>query len=181
MIGSKVSKRYAKALLSLGREDGNFEQYGRDLQDFSRFCEGHPDVKEVIANPIFPVEERRTILRTLLEKSTYADVVKNFLNLLLDKNRIGVIQQITDHYETLTDELSNIARAEIVTSRPLKEEAQNRLEKVLSDLTSKTVKLEVKEDETLIGGIVVKIGDLVLDGSVKAQLEGINESLKRGE
>ena len=135
----------------------------------------------MIANPIFPVEERRTVLRALLKKSAYADVVKNFLNLLLDKNRIGAIQQITDHYERLTDELSNIARAEIVTSRPLKEEAQNRLEKVLGDLTSKTVKLEVKEDETLIGGIVVKIGDLVLDGSVKAQLEGINESLKRGE
>lgn len=181
MIGSKVSKRYAKALLSLGQEDGNFEQYGRDLQDFSRFCEDHPDVKGVIANPVFPVEERRKILRTLLEKSAYADVVKNFLNLLLDKNRIGAIQQITVHYERLMDELSNIARAEIVTSRPLKEEAQTSLEKVLGDLTSKTVKIEVKEDESLIGGIVVRIGDLVLDGSVKAQLAGINESLKRGE
>jgi len=181
LIGSKVSKRYAKALLSLGQEDGNFEKYGRDIQDFSRFCEDHQEVLGVIANQIFPVEDRRKILQTLLEKSTYSDVVKNFLNLLLDKNRIGIIHQITDHYERLMDDISNIARAEIVTPRPLREDAQNKLEKVLGDLTSKTIKIEVQEDESLIGGIVVKIGDLVLDGSVKTQLEGLNESLKRGE
>jgi F-type H+-transporting ATPase subunit delta len=181
LIGSKVSKRYAKALLSLGQEDGHFEKYGKDLQDFSGFCENHDEVLGVISNQIFPVEDRRKILQTLLEKSTYSDVVKNFLNLLLDKNRIGTIHQITDHYERLTDDISNIARAEIVTPRPLRENAQDKLVKVLGDLTSKTIKIEVMEDESLIGGIVVKIGDLLLDGSVKTQLEGLNESLKRGE
>jgi F-type H+-transporting ATPase subunit delta len=181
LIGSKVAKRYAKALLSLGQEDGNFEQYGRDLEDFSLFCKDHKEVIDVIANQIFPLEDRRNILKVLLEKSPYSSVIKNFLNLLLDKNRIGDIHRITDHYESLTDEISNIARAEIVTPRPLREEARKRLEKVLCDLTSKTIKVEVKKDENLIGGIVVKIGDLVLDGSVKTQLEGFNESLKRGE
>jgi F-type H+-transporting ATPase subunit delta len=167
--------------MGLGQEDGHFEQYGKDLQDFSGFCEDHDEVLGVVANQVFPVEDRRKILQALLEKSTYSDVVKNFLNLLLDKNRIGTIHQITDHYERLTDDISNIARAEIVTPRPLREDAQNKLEKVLGDLTSKTIKIEVQEDESLIGGIVVKIGDLVLDGSVKTQLEGLNESLKRGE
>jgi F-type H+-transporting ATPase subunit delta len=181
LIGSRVSKRYAKALLSLGQEDGNFEKYGRDLEDFSLFCKDHKEVIEVIANQIFPLEERRKILHVLLEKSPYSSVVKIFLNLLLDKKRMGSLHQITDHYERLTDEISNIARAEIVTPRPLRDEAQKNLEKVLGDLTSKTIKAEVKEDENLIGGILVKIGDLVLDGSVKAQLEGLNASLKRGE
>ena len=181
MIGSKVAKRYAKALLSLGQEDGNFEKYGLDLKDFSLFCKDHKEVIDVIANQIFPLEDRRKILHILLEKSPYSNVVKNFLNLLLDKNRMGSIHQITDHYKSLTDEISNIARAEIVTPRPLGVEAQKSLEKVLGELTAKTIKAEVKEDKTLIGGILVKIGDLVLDGSVKAQLTGLNESLKRGE
>ena len=68
----------------------------------------------------------------------------------------------------------------VLTSRPLKEEARDRLGKVLEELTSKSVRMNVREDENLIGGIVVKIGDLVLDGSVRAQLEGLKESLKRG-
>ena len=167
--------------MSLGREDGNFEKYGTDLQEFTEFCKKYKEFKETVANRVFPVEERKEVLRVVLEKSDISDMVKNFLNLLLDKNRIGAIEEITNHYEKLSDDISNIARAEIFTPRPLKKETQDRLEKVLGDFTSKTTKIEVKEDKSLIGGVIVKIGDMVLDGSVKAQLDGLKESLKRGE
>ena len=176
MIGAKVSKRYAKALFSLGQEDDNFQQYGRDLTEFTRICQDNPDFLEVIANPIFAVEERKKVLQFVLDKSSFSDRTKNFLNLLLDKDRIGAMEAITDHYLRLVDEVSDIARAEIITARPLKEEALGRIEKSLEGLTSKKIKSEVREDRGLIGGIVVKIGDLVLDGSVKAQLEGLQES-----
>ena len=181
MIGSRISKRYAKALLSLGQEDGNYMGYGEDLQEFGRFCSAHGEFLRVIANQIFSVEERKRVLDAVLDKSSFADMVKNFLRLLLDKNRIGGIQEIADYYSRLTDEISNITRADIVTARPLKEEVQGRLSAVLAGLTAKEVKIEVKEDESLIGGLVVRIGDLVLDGSIKAQIKGLKESLKRGE
>ena len=181
MIGSKVSKRYAKALLSIGQEDGQYRRYGQELRDFSGFCLSNQEFGQVIANRIFPVEDRKGVLHAVLEKSGFSGVVQNFLNLLVDKNRIGGIEEITTYYERLTDEISNIARAEILTPGPLKEDALKRLEGVLSNLTSKQIKTEVREDESLIGGIVVRIGDLVLDGSVRAQLEGLKESLKRGE
>ena len=176
MIGSKVSKRYAKALFSLGQDDGHFEQYGQELSDFETFFQDNGDFRQVIINPVFALEDRRKVLQVVLDKSNFSGVVKNFLNLLLDKNRIGAIEAITAHYARLTDEVSGIARAEIVTARPLKGEALGRIEKSLEGLTSKKIKPEVREDKDLIGGIVVKIGDLVLDGSVKAQLEGLKES-----
>jgi F-type H+-transporting ATPase subunit delta len=176
LIGSKVSKRYAKALFSLGQEDGNFEQYGQELSDFETFFQDNTDFRQVIINPVFALEDRRKVLQVVLDKSNFSGVVKNFLNLLLDKNRVGAIEAITVYYARLTDEVSGIARAEIVTARPLKEEALGRIEKSLEELTSKKIKPEVREDKGLIGGVVVKIGDLVLDGSVKAQLEGLKES-----
>ena len=176
MIGSKVSKRYAKALFSLGQEDGNFEQYGRDLTEFTEFCQDNPDFGRVIANPVFSVEDRKKVLFVVLERSTFSGAVKNFLNLLLDKNRIGAIGTISEYYSMLTDEVSNIARAEIITARPLKDTVLGRIEKSLEELTSKKIKSEVKEDRELIGGVVVQIGDLVLDGSLKSQLEGLKES-----
>ena len=181
MIGSKISGRYAKALLSLGQEDGQYETYGRNLQEFGIFCSTNEEFFRVISNQIFSVEDRKKVLEVALTKSPFSDVVKNFLRLLLDKNRIGAIREITDYYSRLTDELSNITRADILTAKPLKEGALDKLENALKGLTSKDVRTEVKEDETLIGGLVVKIGDLVLDGSVKAQLDGLKESLKRGE
>ena len=176
MIGSKVAKRYAKALFGLGQEDGQYDKYGRDLSEFVGFCAQNDEFRQVISNPIFPVDDRKKILDIVLEKSDFSGMVKSFLRLLLDKNRIGVIEAITNQYQVLTDEVSEIARAEITTARPLKAESLERLEKALEALTSKQIKSEVKEDRNLVGGIVVRIGDMVFDGSIKAQLEGLKES-----
>ncbi len=181
MIGSKISRRYAKALLSLGQEDGQYAEYGRNLQEFTGFCSDNDEFFRVISNKIFAVEDRKKITEIVLGKSSFAKIVKNFVRLLLDKNRIGAIKEITDHYSRLTDEISNITRAEVVTAGPIKEDALGRLVKALTGLTSKEVKMDVKEDASIMGGVIVKTGDLVLDGSIKRQLERLRESLKRGE
>ncbi len=181
MIDSKISRRYAKALLSLGREDGQYEEYGRHLQEFDRFCSANRQFFQVISSQVFSVEERKKILDLILEKSLFSDTLKNFLRLLLDKNRIGALEEIADYYSRLTDEISNVTRAEVITARTLKDAQMDKLQEALAKLTSKKVKMDVKEDESLIGGLIVKVGDLVLDGSVKAQLKGLKESLRRGE
>lgn len=181
MIGSRISRRYAKALLSLGQDDGHYEKYGQNLNEFNGFCSVNDEFFQVVSNQIFPVEDRKKILEIVLEKSLFSNVVKNFLRLLVDKNRITAIGGITDYYSRLTDELSNITRADIITAKPLKAKALDKLKKALTGLTSKDVRTDVKQDDSLIGGLIVKIGDLVLDGSVKAQLEGLKESIKRGE
>lgn len=181
MIGSEISRRYAKALLSLGQEDGHHEEYGQNLREFWDFCLANSEFFHVISNQIFSTENRKIILEFVLAKSPLSDVVKNFLRLLFDKNRMGALQEITSYYTKFTEEISNITHADIITARPLQKNTLERLEDALAGLTSREVKIEVKEDESLIGGLIVKIGDLVLDGSVRAQLEGLKESLKRGE
>jgi F-type H+-transporting ATPase subunit delta len=181
LIDSKISRRYAKALLSLGREDGQYAEYGQNLQEFADFCSASDEFFRVVSNQIFAIEDRKKIIEMVLEKSSFSEMVKNFLKLLLDKNRIGAIKEITDHYSKFTDEISNITRAEVITARPLKEDALARLIEALKGLTSKEVEVDVREDDSIMGGLVVKTGDLVLDGSVKTQLEGLRESLKRGE
>jgi len=172
LISSKISRRYAKALFGIGREDGNYETYGKCLEEFARFCEENENFFKVISSKIFSTEERIRVLEAVLAKSDFPDVVKNFLRVLLDK---------AQHYRKLTDEVSNITRANIITARPLKQEALEELKQGLEKLTGKTVVPDVSEDDSLIGGVVVKIGDMILDGSVRAQLEGLKESLKRGE
>ena len=181
MSNSRLSKRYARALFSLGQEDGSFNQYGRELDEFAVLFKENSDFRQVIGNPIFDSEDRKKLLDFVLERSGFSVLVKNFLNLLLDKQRIGAIETINKHYAMLTDEASNIAHADIITAKPLKEKTLEQVIKSLEGLTSKKIKPDVKESPELIGGIVVKIGDLVLDGSVKAQLEGLKESFKRGE
>ena len=181
MSDSRISKRYAGALFSIGQEDGSYATYGRELEDFKDFFINNVDFGNAISNPIYKLEERKNVLKFVLGKSNFSNLVKNFLNLLLDKNRIDCVEAIADKYAMLTDEASNIAHAEIITARPLQDEILQKVVASLKEMTSKNIKSEVKEDPELIGGIVVKIGDLVLDGSVKAQLEGLKESFRRGE
>ena len=181
MSDSRISKRYAGALFSLGQEDGFFAAYGKELEEFKDFFLKNADFGNAISNQIYRLEDRKEVLKYVLGKSNFSNLVKNFLNLLLDKNRIGSIEAIADKYATLTDEASNIAHAEIITARPLQDDALQKIVDSLKKMTSKDIKSDVKEDPELIGGIVVKIGDLVLDGSVKAQLDGLKESFRRGE
>ena len=181
MISSTISRRYAKALLSIGQEDGKYEEYGQNLQEFSGLCSTNGEFFQVISNQIFSAADRKKVLEIVLEKGHFPDVIRNFLRLLIDKNRIGAIKEIANYYSTLTDKILNIARADIITARPLKNKVLDKLEKTLAVLTSKKVKIDVEEDASLIGGLVIKIGDLVLDGSVKTQLEGLRVSLKRSE
>jgi F-type H+-transporting ATPase subunit delta len=162
-------------------EDGRYQDYGKELGAFADLYESYGELNQAITNPAFTLEDRKEILKALLARSPVSDTIRNFLNLLLDKNRISAVAEISAFYEQLTDEVSNIVRAEVVVPRPLAGEAENKLGRALEQMTSKKIRMNVRQDKSIVGGIIVKIGDLVVDGSVRAQVQGIKESLKRGE
>jgi F-type H+-transporting ATPase subunit delta len=108
-------------------------------------------------------------------------MMKSFLLLLFDKGRFGFIHTINDFYQKLADELKGVLRASLVSATKLSSETVEKIRTTLSTRTGKDIILEVDQDPGLIGGIVSRIGDLVLDGSIKTQLLNMRKSLKRGE
>jgi F-type H+-transporting ATPase subunit delta len=181
MSNSRISKRYARALFIIGQDDGLFAIYGKELEEFRVFFIKNPDFGNVVSNPVYKLEERKKVLKYVLDRSDFSDIVKNFLYLLLDKNRMTAIEAIVEKYALLTEEALNITHAEIITARPLQYGTLQKVINSLKEMTSKDIKSEVINDPELIGGIVVKIGDIVLDGSVKTQLEGLKKSFRRDE
>jgi F-type H+-transporting ATPase subunit delta len=107
--------------------------------------------------------------------------MSSFLILLFDKGRIGFLSSINRFYQKLADELQGIARANLVSATELSSETVDKIRTALSKKTRQNIILEVEQDPNLIGGIITRIGDLVLDGSIKTQLLNMRESLKRGE
>jgi F-type H+-transporting ATPase subunit delta len=176
-----VAKRYARALLDLGKEDGNLEKYGQELTDVVELFDQSTELEAVLANPAFGFDSRRQVLDTLLEKLGLSPITKNFFRLLMDRGRIDAVRSIGTIYQGLLDEAKGITRAEVVSATSLDEAAVGRLSQALKDMAGREVELQVKEDPSLIGGVVARIGDLVLDGSVRTQLESLKDSLKRGE
>ena len=176
-----IARRYAKALLLIGKEDGKTETYRKELSEFSELIEKEKTLGEAINNPLYNAAERKKVLETILEKLSLSGIMKSFLALLFDKGRFIYLSNINDFYQRLADELKGIKRASLVSATELSSETVERIRSTLAERTGKDIILEIEQDPGLIGGIVTRLGDLVLDGSIKTQLLNMRESLKRGE
>jgi F-type H+-transporting ATPase subunit delta len=165
----------------IGKEDGNSEIYRKQLNDFVELLDREKQLENAICNPIYAAKNRRNVLHAILDKATLSDAVTSFLMLLFDKGRIQFLRDIRDHFNLLVDEFKGIIRANLVSATELSDETLEQIRASLSKMTGKQVLLETQQDPDLIGGVVTKIGDLVLDGSIRTQLQNMRESLKRGE
>ena len=181
MIGLKIARRYAKALMTIGKEDGQAETYKEELAGVVKLLEEQEELQQAISNPLYDGESRKNVLELVVERLGLSKVMTSFLFLCFDKGRIQYLGDIYRFYEKLTDELANIVRADLVSAVELPEESIARIRDALSEKTGKEVRMEVSVDPALIGGAVTKIGDLVLDGSVRTQLMSLKESLQRSE
>ena len=166
--------------MGIGRENHKYEVYGENLRAFAVLCEENKEFFGVISNRIFNLEDRIAIINQILKKSNFEIIVNNFLCLLVSKERINTIIEISKYYSILVDEINNITRAILSSPRALKVKAKERLVTALEKFTGKRITTIEEQNKALIGGVVVKIGDLVIDGSIKTQLAGLTELLKRG-
>ena len=176
-----IARRYARALLLIGKEDGNAETYRDELEGVANLISRSDELEQALCNPLYDAVGRKKVLETLIAKIDVSAVMQSFLLLLFDKGRFGFVIGISDFYQKLADELKGVARASLVSATELSSEAVEKIRATLSKKTGKDIILDVEQDPGLIGGIVTRMGDLVLDGSIKTQLINMRESLKRGE
>ena len=176
-----IARRYAKALLLIGKEDGLTEDYRQELAGVADLLSQEAQLAATISNPLYKAGERKQVLQMTIEKLNLSKVMSSFLLLLFEKGRIGFIASINDFYQALADELKGVARASLVSATELTEDTIDKIRTALSKRTGKEIVLDVQQDPSLIGGVVTRIGDLILDGSIRTQLLNMRESLKRGE
>lgn len=175
-----IAKRYSKALFNLGLEAGLVEQYGQELQAFVKLLQDLPDLADAVQNPLYPEAARAAMFIAVAEKAGMSPVVKSFISLLIDKGRVQHVAEIAEYYDKLIDEHANVARAEIKAAVKLGKDALADIAGKLGKMTGKKIVVEFEKAPEIIGGIWIKIGDLVLDGSVKRELLNFKETLKRG-
>lgn len=181
MKNQSIARRYAKALLMIGKADGKADNYKDELNQFSGLIAKEAALERVINNPLYNAAERKKVLADLVVKLNLSKVMASFLKLLFDKGRFVFLGAVNEFYQKLADDLKGVARASLVSANELSSEAVEKIRKALSKKTGKDIVLDIKTDPALIGGVITKIGDLVLDGSIKTQLLNMRESLKRGE
>ncbi len=181
MIDMTVARRYAKALLTLGKEDGKYKEYGEGVSGFAALLQREPELQDALLNPVHSQEDRHKLLLRMIELLQMPPMVANLLQLMFDKHRLDALDGVAQSYQTFMDEVENVTRAKVKSAIALDDATQERLRQTMEKLTGSTVVMEVEEDPSIIGGIVARVGDLVLDGSVRTQINSLRESLIKGE
>jgi F-type H+-transporting ATPase subunit delta len=177
MIAGSLARRYARALLEVGSEKGNWEQLGAETEGLASAYAGSRDLSEALTNPVFARSKRRDVLVAVLARMAVSPEMKNFALLLFDRERLPYLPAIARELRLMVDEKAGRARATVTSARPLASDQTAELQRALEQVSGKKVVLEQKEDPSLLGGVVAQLGDVVFDGSVRTQLERMRERI----
>jgi len=169
-FGGSVARRYARALLELGNARGKVEAFGGELAALAALYTAAPELRQTLENPVFKLEQRRSVLARLLPSVAPSPELNSFAMLLLERRRMPVLPAIARAYAELVDQSLGRVRATVTSAQPLDAATQAAVQRALEKRTGKTVLLTTGVDPSLIGGIVAKVGDLVFDGSLRTRL-----------
>jgi F-type H+-transporting ATPase subunit delta len=178
-----VSGRYASALFSIGRDAGakELERCGATLSALGEAVEKTPRLAEAFRNPVLSAEEKKKLILSLLEVAGGGETERRFCALLADKDRLPLLPDIAKDFGEMLDEANGLSRGMVTTAIPLDEAHMDAVKSKLESQTGRKLALEYVVDPAIIGGIVLRVGDMVYDASLRAQLDNLRESVKRGE
>lgn len=176
MLNLQLAKKYAAAMFELAQEENKLKKYGEQLEEIRQLFASQPMLKAYMGNPQIQSAEKKELLNKVfgddVEKS-----VRNFMLLLVDKHRITLIEEIVGKYQALSNEAQNIMIAHVTTAVALTEQQEKALTAKLEAITDKHIKLKTHIDTSIIGGIVVKMGDKLIDGSVTSKIKSLEKQL----
>lgn len=176
MAVAGVAKRYAQAAFEIAREHGALDAWERDLQAL-RSVFGDETVAEFFDNPAIPFEAKVQVLERLLPGEGEQRYVRNLVALLLERGRFHQFSDVVEAFHDLVLRERGVVQAEAVTAVALEPEETERLRERLQRALGRQVDVSVRVDPDLIGGIIIRIGDEVIDASVRTQLQGLRRRL----
>jgi F-type H+-transporting ATPase subunit delta len=183
LTSGTLAKKYARALFSLGKKSGApaLEQYGAALAGLAGMMAVSPALERMFKSPVITAAEKHALADRLLDKTDADVTVKNFCRLLADKGRLAALPAIAGCYGELLDAEKGILRGTVITAVSLNEEKKKKLKADLAKKTkNKKLELVFTVDKSILGGLMLKVGDRVLDASLRAQLAILRDTIKRG-
>jgi F-type H+-transporting ATPase subunit delta len=180
MSQEMVARRYARALFEVGAEKKQLDKVRAHMNDFAGAYEASAEFRAVAVLPTLSDEQRDAVVREIGKRIGALDVVTSTVSLLARRQRLFVLPEVARLIDTMADDHLGVVRAQVTSAGKLSASYLSRLEKKIADATGKKVVIDFHEDPELIAGVVTRIGDRVIDGSVRGKLDELAESLRHG-
>jgi F-type H+-transporting ATPase subunit delta len=177
MTSISIAKKYAKAFLEIGLQDGNYEALGQDLNKMADLLGENKELRVVLWSPAFRKPTRKAIVRKIGERLGLATTTIEFIELLIQKKRIDLFFEIAKAYRDRCDEAAGRTRTTLVTPLELPSSLVQEIKSQLESLVGQEIILSLERDPSLIGGFLTKIGNVVYDGSLKGQIAKLRDTL----
>jgi len=178
LLISTPAKRYARAMLEVAIQHRNFSIVLEELELFGKQLQGVPLLQKLFLNPAVPYEKKISVLEQLGAKLKFQTVTLNFLNTLIQRDRLNLLDQMIVSAEQQFLERQGILVVEVTTAKRLQPDEETKLVARLEAFTGKKVQVENKLDSSMIGGVVTRIGTTLYDGSVQAQLQQLKARIQ---
>jgi F-type H+-transporting ATPase subunit delta len=174
---STAAKRYAKGLLQLVIERNEVDSLLTDMQMIRSTMDGSPSLRKILVSPVIRDEKKKGIILEVFSRNI-SELTTKLIDILADKSRLGLLYGITIAFETLYNDYAGILEITINTAFELNSDQIKQIVQAIETSTGKIIKHTVKVNRNLIGGVTIKYGDTVVDGSVKNKLEQLSELLQ---
>jgi F-type H+-transporting ATPase subunit delta len=177
-VARSSARRYADAAFEIALVDGTLDAWLRELRTAADAL-GAPEAERLLGNPAIPVAVREKAAEDALG-TRISEKPRNLVQLLIRRGRIDLLPQVAQQYEARYEKHAGIVRATITSAAPLSEGELHAIESSLGEVAGGTLRTETRVDPSLLGGVIVRIGDRMIDGSVRGRLERLRSRIVAG-
>ena len=165
-----ISQRYALALYELSKEVNQTEEFASSLNSFMKVYNSNEDLRNFVKNPTYSMESQKEVFEKILGLINFNKIIKNFFSVLIIKKRMFFLDNIIEEFLKLISHKRGEINANLISSKKIDDKTILDIEKEISANIKNSIKLKSKVDESLIGGVVIQIGSLMIDASIKNKL-----------
>ncbi|HHT9105390.1 MAG TPA: ATP synthase F1 subunit delta [Candidatus Wujingus californicus] len=176
MLDKSVAITFISALVEVASKKGMFEQIEKDLELVSDVITRHAKLKTVLFHPSIARNEKKNLIKKVFGASV-SELMKNFLYILVDRRKEEILELVPEVYKEVLHEKKGVVKARVQTAVPLSGERFNEVEKRLNKLIGKNVELEIVHNPEILGGMIIQVGNTMIDGSVVSRLKNLKTRL----
>lgn len=181
MSNGSLSKRYARAIFSIASENNSIEQYNTALSDFVEvLTQNNAELLNALTSPAFKIEERKQVANVVTQKMALEQMLCNFINLLIDKDRLVLIEEISSFFNDMTDAHMGRVRATVQTAKELSDSERQDVAQTLANASEVSIEnliVEYSINPDIIGGIWARVGDKTYDATIRSKIRTMRQTL----